>query len=133
MKILTILLLLETLTGGILVTAGGLNFENDFVIQKQNAFLCGLLKADVNVMDLSSKNLDNIENIQYLVVKHNGNYTLLKSVKNLYLKLNNNNLKTLPKGVQSLDLVKLNVKNNKNLILPKWLSEMKRLMYIKKD
>jgi len=127
MKMILLLLL-----GGS-VMAGGLNFENEYVIHKEYALLLGFLKSKINVLDLSNKNLDNIEYIQYLIVQYKGDYCLLEKVDNLYLKLANNDIKSLSAGVKKLDLVKLDVRNNKNLVLPEWLCEMKKLMYIKKD
>lgn len=110
-----------------------LDFGKIYSILTDRCTQCGNESPDVNVLDLSGQELDDISDIQCLLVRKNDKVTMLKNVENLYLKLNNNILKTLPKSLLKLNLIKLNITNNKKLVVPEWLLSMEKKFYIKKD
>jgi len=66
-----------------------LDFGKIYSILTDRCTQCGNESPDVNVLDLSGQELDDISDIQCLLVRKNDKVTMLKNVENLYLKLNN--------------------------------------------
>ena len=110
-----------------------LDFSKIYPIINDRCSECGNESPSVYVLDLSNQDLDDIDDIHCLLVRWKNNVTMLKKVENLYLKLNNNNLKKLHRSLLKLDLIKLNLKGNKSLIIPDWLESSEKKWYIKKD
>lgn len=89
----------------------------------ENEDVCLLEKSvfgGIWILNLSHKNLDDIDGIDQLIVRfsENGNGFLITAINNLCLQLDNNNLKKLPLCIEKLRLFGLSVSNNKLNGLP---------------
>lgn len=89
-------------------------YDDTFILQTA-------IFGEMAILDLSCKDLEDIEGIENLKVKWsiNGLEVALKNIKNLCLKLSNNRLKKLPSQITELHLMSvLDVSHNKLHTLP---------------
>lgn len=75
------------------------------------------------VLDVSGQDLDSLDGISKLVICYNKLIWFLSSVPRVNIIASNNNLKTLPKELMKLNLISIDVAENPEFKIPKWVFE----------
>lgn len=74
-----------------------------------------------NTLDISNMNLDSLVGISDLYVDFEDTYIQITKVPRLRILAHNNNISTLPHELDKLSLIALDVNNNNDIRIPKWI------------
>jgi len=97
--------------------AGILDVEKIYELNREISVFNGTSYTGSYILDLTNKELDSLSGISKIKVKYKDFVVPVVTVKRLYLKVSHNKLKELPEEITKLQLVAIELINNKDITI----------------